>query len=195
MAFPISKQVLLASPVPLSSENLSRYLCAPTGRKYNLSMGLFPFHWGKAVFPWCVQDSRAHPHYSEHLWQLSSSILSVHILVPISRADPARRGSPAWILCQGLHSVEFHRTSVAGLSRCSLMSALLLFFVRAKEKGEANAFPQEKGFSLERSWEISQETWMTPGKPGKVLQRSCLTRSLGFTCFSGKPFRCSPVET
>lgn len=102
MAFPISKQVLLASPVPLSSENLSRYFCAPTGRKYNLSMGLFPFHWGKAVFPWCVQDSRAHPHYSEHLWQLSASILSVHILVPISRADPASRGSPAWILCQGL---------------------------------------------------------------------------------------------
>lgn len=75
MAFPISKQVLLASPVPLISENSSGYLCALMGNKCN---------WLGRVFSRCVQDGRGHPLYYKQLWQLPSSLL--FIFVPISRA-------------------------------------------------------------------------------------------------------------
>ena len=192
MAFPISKQVLLASPVPLSSENLNGYLCAPTGSKCNLSMGLFPLHQREAVFPQCVQDSRAHPRYNEHLWQLSSSILFPNSFVSISRADPVPRGSPCVDPLPWPRSVEFHGTSMAGLSRCSLLPALLLFSVGLRKR-EQPMHPHKGRVFPWGEAEKSVKKQMPPGKPGKVLQSSCLTRSLGFTCSSGKSLCRSPV--
>lgn len=87
MAFPISKQVLLASPVPLISENSSGYLCASMENKCN---------WLERSFSWCVQDGRGHPPYYKQLWQLPSSLLFIFVSVLCHSLDTSSTTGPPW---------------------------------------------------------------------------------------------------
>lgn len=158
MAFPISKQVLLAFHVPQISENLSRYLCASAGSK---------FHLLETGFLLCVQGS-SHPYYSDQLWQLRSSLLS--IIMPISKDDPVPQGSFCVTSPWSCHTESF-RIPIAGLSRYLFLTALPLFILcRANKKGVANTPHRGKVLPQGRSWEKCQEAWTPSGKPGKHFQ-------------------------
>jgi len=126
------------------------------------------------MFPRCVQDSGEDPRYNELLQHLSSSILFLNTFMPISRADAVPRRSSCVDPLLWLCSVKCHGSSLAGLGRCSLLPALLLFSVGLRKR---------EGVFLEGKLRNQSRSMNATCKTSKVFAKVSLNKVSGLYSF------------
>lgn len=160
MAFPISKQVLLASPVPLSSGNLSKYLCANTTCQW-------------AYFP-CIRE-RLYFHgvcrtveHTRVTMSICGSFLPPYFSLtsscPSAGLIQYPEGPPVWMLCCGLAVL-----SSMGPPWQDWVGALLPFSVGLRKREQ----PMDPHKGRVFPWEEAEKSIKKPECHLENLERCC----------------------